>query len=99
MAKREILLCTGSHCRKALRKHGQLEGVLERLPVAVTRVGCQKVCRGPLVGITIEGQLEWFERMRTRKAAEALALLVEHGELAKRLEKRRNASRSGRRRS
>ncbi len=72
---------------------------MARLPVEVTRVGCQKVCKGPVVGLAVDGEWQWFERMSSRKAVEALAQLVEGGTVAKPLRRRRNEKRAGKRRS
>ena len=76
-----------------------MERVLAQLPVRVTRVGCQKVCSGPLVGVQLDGRWEWFERMSSEKAMRALADLLEQDELRKPLRKRRRKGRSGRVRS
>lgn len=98
MPRRTLLLCSGSHCRKALREDDRLERVVSRLPVEVIRVGCQKVCRGPVIGISVGGEWQWFERMSSKKALRALADLVERDALAKPLAKRRDAKRAGKRR-
>jgi hypothetical protein len=102
MATRTLLLCSGGHCRKALRKRGDVHEALENLPVEITRVGCQKICRGPVVGVQIHDEWQWFERMSSKKALQALATFVadsEHGEgteMGKPLRKRRNHKRTGR---
>ncbi len=99
MTRPRLLLCHGSHCRKALARDGRLERTVARLPVDVRRVGCQKVCRGPVVGIAVGGEWEWFERMDSKKALRALVGWVEDGTVAKPLRKRRDKKRSGKRRS
>ncbi len=98
MPRPELLLCTGSHCRKRLAREPRVERTLDALPVEVVRVGCQKVCRGPVVGVSLDGEWQWFERMDSKKALRALGELVAHGELAKPLRRRRNARRAGKRR-
>lgn len=97
--RRTLLVCGGSHCRKALRKNDRLTGAVAQLPVDVTRVGCQKICHGPVIGIEVGGKLEWFERMSSKKALGALAKLVGKDTVGKPLRKRRNAERSGKIRS
>ncbi len=72
---------------------------MARLPVDVSRVGCQKVCRGPVIGVAVDGEWQWFERMDSRKALDALVDLVAHDALGKPLRKRRDKKRSGKRRS
>ncbi len=98
MPIQKLLVCTGGRCRKALRRDDRLANAVARLPVKVERVGCQKICRGPVVGTKLDGALEWFERMDSGKALDALADLIEKGRLVKALEKRRVAKRSGKRR-
>ena len=99
MAERTLLVCAGSHCRKALRKGDRLQESVSRLPVKVTRVGCQKVCRGPVVGLVVDGRYQWFERMDSRKAIAALEDLLQGDTLGKPLEKRRSRKRAGKRRA
>lgn len=98
MAKRTLLLCNGSHCRKALRKDDRLARCLARLPVETIPVRCQKICRSPVVGVEIDGAWQWFERMDSRKAQKALAELLLDDRLPRPLRKRRNAKRAGQRR-
>ena len=99
MARRRILICNGSHCRKTLRNDDRLRASVAQLPVEIERVGCQKVCRGPVVGLDLDGRLQWFERMSSRKSLRALAELVEHDTVGRPLRKRRNKKRSGKLRS
>ncbi len=96
MAKPKLLLCRGSHCRKRLAHAPMVEKAIAALPVEVTRVGCQKVCRGPVVGVAVAGEWQWFERMDSKKALRALAELVAADALSKPLRKRRDAKRAGR---
>ncbi len=98
MSRPVLLLCKGGHCRKRLERRPAIRKALDRLPVEVERVGCQKVCRGPVVGVALEGRWQWFERMGSKKALAALSDLVELGEIRKPLRKRRNLRRAGRRR-
>ena len=99
MPKPTLLICSGSRCRKALRKDDRLQRAVAQLPVEVQWVGCQKVCNGPVVGLAVEGRWEWFERVNSRKAIRALSVLLEEDLLEKPLRKRRNARRAGKRRS
>ncbi len=99
MAKPVLLLCRGSRCRKRLEKSPNVEKALASLPVRLTRVGCQKVCRGPVVGYAIGGEWQWFERVDSKKALRALADLVADDTLPGPLRKRRHAKRAGRLRS
>ncbi len=95
MAKKtKLYVCYGSDCtepRGALRRlEATLEGVADIKPVK-----CQKICRGPVVGLKIDGTLEWFRKMDTEKACRRLVTLIETGELKNALVKRRVKARSG----
>ena len=96
MKSPEVLLCTGSHCRRALGRDDRVERSLTETSARVRRVGCQKVCKGPLVGVRVDGRWEWFERMSSKKATGALVELLERGELRKPLRNRWRKRRSGR---
>lgn len=98
MERRTLLVCSGSHCRKALQRDDGLVDALARIPIDIERVRCQKVCKGPVVGLAVEGEWQWFRRMNSRKALRALAELVEEGTIAKPLRKRRDRKRAGKRR-
>ena len=97
--RQTILVCSGSHCRKALQRDDRVEETLSRLPIVVERVRCQKVCKGPVVGLSIDGTWQWFRRMDSRKAMRALAELVEDGTIAKPLLNRLDRKRAGKLRS
>ncbi len=97
--RQPILVCTGSHCRKALERSDRVEETLSRLPVVVERVRCQKVCKGPVLGTSVDGTWLWFRRMSSRKALGALETLVEEGVLSKPLLRRVDRKRAGKRRA
>ena len=94
-----ILVCTGSHCRRRLARSAGMAEALAGLGVEVERVGCQKVCKGPVLGVRVDGEWQWFRRMDSRKALAALRELIEAGKLEKRLRKRRDPRRAGKRRA
>ena len=59
-------------CRKC-RNHDCLVEVLEaHSRVTLQLVRCQKICRGPVVGLPIAGRMEWFERVDGVKELAAL---------------------------
>jgi hypothetical protein len=90
-----VRLCRGSDCTKERRAQ---ERVLELVTgrARVIPVKCQKVCDGPVLGLEIEGEIEWFERVSGKAARAALAAWLDDGTLQKALQKRRVKKRSGR---
>jgi hypothetical protein len=83
--------CKGSRC---------LQEFLEDVAgLEVETVGCQKVCKGAVVGVEVHGRMEWFQRVNRPKAMVALARLAQRGgkgKLAKPLAQRCVPKRSGR---
>jgi (2Fe-2S) ferredoxin len=65
----------------------------------VETVKCQKICKGPVVGLEVGGELEWFRKMDSDKARRRLVKLLTTGEMKKALQKRRVGSRSGKKRA
>jgi len=95
MVRPTVFVCRGSSCRHH-RAHDELR---ERLGVVadVSDVRCQRICDGPVVGVAINGSLEWFERVRSEKVqGQLLDLVAGSGRLRKSLAKRRVEKRSGR---
>ena len=96
MKETTLFVCAGRHCRKAFAREASNAKHLSRLAVPIRYVGCQKVCKGPVVGLRIDGELQWFRQVDSRKAWDALAELIEDGTLARPLRKRMDRKRSGR---
>lgn len=94
MGKPLVYVCEGSDCRderRALRKLlDSLDGVAE-----VERVRCQKICDGPVAGTEVDGTLEWFEELDSKKLREALVELLGGGMARRRLLKQRVGKRQG----
>ena len=86
-------------CRKC-KGHACLKSFLEDVPgLRVQAVGCQKVCKGAVVGLEVDGRMEWFQRVNRPKSMVALARLAQRGgqgKVAKPLAKQWVSKRSGR---
>jgi hypothetical protein len=86
-------------CRKC-RNHECLTEILEaRADVSLRLVRCQKICRGPVVGVAVAGRMEWFERVDGVKAIAALVRVARKkrvDSVPKPLRKRRVKSHAGR---
>jgi len=47
--------------------------------VRVDLVKCQDICKGAVAGLAVDGTAVWFRRLRSPKAAKALAKLAARG--------------------
>lgn len=86
-------------CRKCKGHEKVVDALSSRGLAAIRTVRCQKVCEGPVIGLRIEGRMEWFERMGGSNSLDALDRLIAHGplpRLPKVLRKRLCKERSGR---
>lgn len=95
MIRPTVFVCRGSKCRH----RDAYPELCARLGVVadVADVRCQRICDGPVVGVAINGSLEWFERVSSEKAQRQMVDLVSQGGRVRRtLERRRVAKRSGR---
>ena len=81
---RPIYVCRGKDCRK---KKKAFSALTEKLSDhgEVIEVRCQKICKGPVAGLELDGQLEWFAKLNDEGSQSALVRLLEAGELKKRL--------------
>jgi hypothetical protein len=63
-------------CRKC-EQHACLAGILdERDGLDVELVRCQKICNGPVAGLSVDGRMEWFEHVDGIKEIAALVRLA-----------------------
>lgn len=88
-------------CRKCKGGDKVVDFLAKQTRASVKTVRCQKVCEGPVAGISIRGRMEWFGKMKGPKALNALAGLTKVSspkKLPKTLRKRIDHDRSGRRR-
>ena len=87
-------------CRKCKGHDCVLQFLEEMTDAEVQVVRCQKVCDGALVGLHVNGQMEWFARVAKPKPLVAIAaVLAGRGDarrLRKPLAKRRVRKLSGR---
>jgi (2Fe-2S) ferredoxin len=89
-----VRICRGSDCRKKRKACRKLDALLlDR--ARVQGVSCQKICDGPVLGLEVEGHLEWFEDVAGRDVRRAVDAFLESGALKKALRKRRIKKRAG----
>ena len=84
----KFFVCRGKECRKRKEEIAALLEVLSGI-AAVKIVGCQKICKGPVVGYVGKGGPAWFKRVDSKKSRKALVQLVTRGKMTKSLRKRR----------
>ncbi len=89
-----VYVCRGSDCRKKRAKRAALIDELE-LHAEVCEVRCQKICRGPVFGLELDGELQWFSGNTGSKERKQAAQLVTNGKVARSLAKRRSKRRAG----
>ncbi len=94
-----VYVCEKRGCGKKADRRAllaELDGVAEVVPVR-----CQSVCDGPVAGLVVAGRLQWFERVRKRKARAGVVALLEgrRVSLPGALAKRRVPKRAGKLRS
>ena len=87
-------------CSECDRHRPVLAALRRKTSATVVKVGCQKVCEGPVAGLMLGPRMEWFGRLRGDKPITALVTLVNDGaapaQLPKPLAKRRSSKRAGR---
>jgi (2Fe-2S) ferredoxin len=91
----KVLLCLGADCQKRKRKHTALAEAVREC-ATIEKVSCQKICKGPVAGIYVDGRLEWFRRLDSKKARKRLVELLTQEQMHKKLKKLRVKKRSGR---
>ncbi len=90
---RRVLVCHGKNCRRRIKSWEPLERAIDGVDVEI--VECQKICRPPVVGTEVDGNLEWFAALDSAKSLQRLRQLLDGGRLRKALKKRLIKKRSG----
>ena len=95
MAKKsKVYLCRGKHCGRCAGDVDALAALIGD-SAKVEWVECQKICKPPVVGTRVDGELEWFARVGTEKSRRRLLQLLHGKRLRKALAKRRVERRRG----
>jgi hypothetical protein len=94
-------LVTVMVCRKCKGSDKVVDFLSSETRASIKTVRCQKVCEGPVAGISIRGKMEWFGKMKGKKTLTAMAALANVSspkKIPKQLRKRVCLERSGLRR-
>ena len=95
-----VHVCVGSDCRKDRPgAHRKLRARLAAAAVPVTPVKCQKICKGPVVGVRVDGTLHWVRKVAGSQLREDLVWLLDKGRWSKALRTRCVRKRLGKLRS
>lgn len=89
----DVHVCRGKDCRKHSGTRKICE-MLDEAGVRYTVVRCQKICKAPVVGVKLDGQLSWYSKLRGREAREKLLQLIERNK-PKKLRSHRVKKRAG----
>ena len=73
-SKQQCYVCTGKDCRRDEGFKELLRALEDR--TRVREVDCQDLCEGPVAGVVVDGQVEWFERVRKGRARDAVVALA-----------------------
>ena len=89
----KVYVCRGKDCKKHsdTRKIGAL---LDSESISWVRVRCQKICKAPVVGISHDGSMEWYAKLRGKEGRQRLLKLLRDRK-AKQLKGHRIKKRSG----
>ena len=89
-----VYVCRGKDCRKKAKKLSCLESAIaehgEVIPVA-----CQKICKGPVAGLEVDGRIEWFSKLGKKSTQRGLVQLLSEGKLKGKLKDRISKKRRG----
>jgi hypothetical protein len=86
-------------CRKCKKSACLVEVLEDHADVTLQLARCQKICKGPVVGVVVNDRMEWFQRVDGVKPVAALLRLTRREQptkIPKPLRKLRVARRSGR---
>jgi hypothetical protein len=86
-------LCEGKDCRKRAKDTEALREIFEEAGLRCERVRCQKICNAPVVGLKIDGTMQWFAKVRGKSGRKALRRFLRTGDGP--LRKLRSKKRSG----
>ncbi|MCU1400709.1 MAG: hypothetical protein JWN62_3818 [Acidimicrobiales bacterium] len=88
-----LLVCTGKKCSRS-----KGFGALVALAGETSRsheVPCQGVCKGPVVGLGIQGNVRWFAKVRGKKLRSRIREMVASGRVPTELRDRESVKRRG----
>ena len=89
-----VYVCRGKDCRKKSKQLNCLESSIAEHGQVIP-VACQKICKGPVASLEIDGQIEWFSKLNKKQSREGLVALLSEGKLKDKLKDRIAKKRRG----
>jgi hypothetical protein len=92
-----VYVCQGKKCSRACAHDALLRSLCKVSDVRL--IECQKICRGSVIGVTLDDHIEWFERIDSSKLCVRAKKMVQSGrrkKLEKPIKSRRIKARSHR---
>lgn len=90
----KVYVCAGKDCRKHKADRKKLRRAVARVGTEVP-VRCQKICKGPVLGLRVGGTVQWFGKVRGGRIRRALLTFLETGVLPRELSERVQTKRRG----
>jgi hypothetical protein len=95
MSKSRVFICKGGDCFKEGASRRSLIAALRAAKLEVHGVKCQKICKGPVAGLKMSGEVHWYGRLSKVKVQADFVSLARGGKPSERLKKRHFKKRDG----
>jgi hypothetical protein len=90
-----IYVCKGKDCCAQSGARRNLLNALRQARFEIHAVKCQKICKGPVAGLKVDGEVHWFGRLNKSKAQADFVTLALKGKASDRIKKRHSKKRDG----
>lgn len=89
-----LYVCSGSDCKKHKSENKKLlRGLGDCLEIEHVR--CQKICKGPVMGVQVDGTLHWFRKLDPKSDLAGLQKALSKGKVSKALAQKSAEKRTG----
>jgi (2Fe-2S) ferredoxin len=88
-----LMVCTGKDCRKSKGWSDLVH--LAASTVRAHEVPCQGLCKGPVVGLAIDGKVRWFGHVRSGSKRDLVTAMSNTGRVPDELGSRESRKRRG----
>ena len=88
-----LLVCTGKKCSRS--KGFDALVLLAGSTSRAHEAPCQGLCKGPVVGLDVQGEVRWFAKVRGKKLRSRIQQLISTGRVPTQLRERESLKRRG----